>query len=79
MPTIAEAGVTGHAMSNWYDLLAPAATPRANVKKLHAEIVRILNLPDIKERLSSQGAILVGNTPEEFAASLRNEMATAAH
>ena len=78
VPTIAEAGVPGYTMSNWYGLLVPTATPRANVTKLHAEIVRILNLPDIKERLSSQGAILVGNTPEEFAAFLRSEMATAA-
>ena len=78
VPTIAEAGVPGYAMSNWYGLLVPAATPRANVTKLHAEIVRILNLPDIKERLTSQGAILVGNSPEEFSAFLRNEMATAA-
>ncbi len=78
VPTIAEAGVPGYALSNWYGILAPAATPRANITKLHAEIVRILNLPDIKERLTNQGAILVGNTPEEFAAYLRSEMATAA-
>ncbi len=78
VPTIAEAGVPGYAMSNWYGLLVPAATPRANVTKLNAEIVRILNLPDIKERLTSQGAILVGNSPEEFSAFLRSEMATAA-
>ncbi len=78
VPTIAEAGVPGYAMSNWYGLLVPAATPRANVTKLNAEIVRILNLPDIKERLTSQGAILVGNSPEEFSTFLRSEMATAA-
>ena len=78
VPTIAEAGVPGYAMSNWYGLLLPAATPRANVMKLHAELVRILNLPDIKERLTSQGAILVGNSPEDFAALLRSDMATAA-
>jgi len=78
VPTIAEAGVPGYAMSNWYGLLVPAATPRANVTKLNAEIVRILNLPDIKERLTSQGAILVGNSPEEFSVFLRSEMATAA-
>ena len=78
VPTIAEAGVPGYALSNWYGILAPAATPRANITKLHAEIVRILNLPDIKERLTNQGAILVGNTPEEFAAYLRSEMTTAA-
>jgi tripartite-type tricarboxylate transporter receptor subunit TctC len=78
VPTIAEAGVPGYAMSNWYGLLVPAATPRANVTKLSAEIARILNLPDIKDRLTSQGAILVGSTPEEFTAFLRSEMATAA-
>ena len=78
VPTIAEAGVPGYAMSNWYGLLVPAATPRANVTKLSAEIARILNLPEIKERLTSQGAILVGNSPDEFAAFLRSEIATAA-
>ena len=78
VPTIAEAGVPGYAMSNWYGLLVPAATPRANVMKLNAEIVRILNLPDIKDRLTGQGAILVGSSPEEFAAYLRSEMTTAA-
>ena len=78
VPTIAEAGVPGYAMSNWYGLLVPAATPRSNVTKLNAEIVRILNLPDIRERLTSQGAILVGSTPDEFAAFLRSEVAVAA-
>jgi tripartite-type tricarboxylate transporter receptor subunit TctC len=78
VPTIAEAGVPGYAMSNWYGIVVPAATPRANVTKLNAEIVRILNLPDIKERLTHQGAILVGSTPDEFAAFLRSEIATAA-
>lgn len=56
----------------------PSATPRASVTKLNAELVRILNLPEIKDRLTSQGAILVGNSPEEFTAFLRSEMATAA-
>ena len=78
VPTIAEAGVPGYAMSNWYGLLVPSATPRASVMKLNAELTRILNLPEIKERLTSQGAILVGNSPDEFAAFLRSEMATAA-
>ena len=78
VPTIAEAGVPGYAMSNWYGMLVPAATPRANVMKLSAELARILNLPEIKDRLTNQGAILVGSTPEEFAAFLRSEIATAA-
>lgn len=78
VPAIAEAGVPGYAMSNWYGMLVPAATPRANVMKLSTEAARILNLPEIKERLTHQGAILVGNSPDEFAAFLRNEIATAA-
>ena len=77
MPTLIEAGVPGYSMSNWYGLLVPSATPRSSVTKLNAEIARILNLPEIKDRLTSQGAILVGNTPEEFTAFLRSEMATA--
>ena len=78
VPTIAQAGVPGYAMSNWYGLLVPSATPRASVMKLNAEIVRILNLPDIKDRLTGQGAILVGSSPDEFAVFLRSEIATAA-
>ena len=75
LPTIAEAGVPGYAYTNWYGLLAPAGTPRASVSKLQAEVARILNLPDVKERLSAEGALVVAGTPDEFAAFLKREMA----
>jgi len=75
LPTIAEAGVPGYAYTNWYGLLAPAGTPRASVSKLQAEVARILNLPDVKERLSAEGALIVAGTPDEFAAFLKREMA----
>ena len=75
LPTIAEAGVPGYAYTNWYGLLAPAGTPRASVSKLHAEVARILHLPDVKERLSAEGALVVASTPDEFAAFLKREMA----
>jgi tripartite-type tricarboxylate transporter receptor subunit TctC len=78
VPTIAEAGVPGYAMTNWYGMLAPAGMPRASLTKLHAEVTRILNLPELKERLSSEGAEVVASTPEQFAAFLKNEMAIAA-
>ncbi|HET7159627.1 MAG TPA: tripartite tricarboxylate transporter substrate binding protein [Burkholderiales bacterium] len=78
VPTIAEAGVPGYAMTNWYGMLVPAGTPRASLMKLHAEVVRILNLPELKERLASEGAAVVAGTPEQFAAFLKSEMATAA-
>jgi tripartite-type tricarboxylate transporter receptor subunit TctC len=78
VPTIAEAGVPGYVMTNWYGMLVPAGTPRASVMKLHGEVARILNLPELKERLSSEGAEVIASTPEQFAAFLRSEMATAA-
>ena len=78
IPTIAEAGVPGYAMSNWYGMLVTGGTPRTFIQKLHTEVVRILNLPEIKERLAHEGAAVVANTPEQFGAFLREEMAKAA-
>ena len=75
IPTIAEAGVPGYAMTNWYGLLVPGGTPKPVVSKLNAEIVRILNLRDIKDRLAAEGVTVVGSTPEEFAAFLKDEIA----
>ena len=75
IPSIAEAGVPGYDYTNWYGLLAPAGTPRAAISKLHGEVARILNLPEIKERLSGEGALVVASTPDEFATFLKREMA----
>ena len=52
-------------------MLVPKATPRAIVTKLHAEVVRILALPDVRDRLQTAGVEPVGNTPEAFAAQIR--------
>ena len=76
IPTIAESGVPGYAMSNWYGLLVQGGTPRASITKLHAEIVRILGLAEIRERLVNEGATVVASTPDEFVAFLKKEMAT---
>lgn len=78
IPTIAEAGVAGYAVMNWYGLLVPAGTPKPALSKLHAEIVRIVNLPEIRDRLAAEGATVIGSTPEQFAAFLKDEMAKAA-
>ncbi len=75
LPTIAEAGVPGYDATSWFGVLAPAGTPREIVTKLNQEIVRILALPEIKERLSGQGAEPVGNSPEQFAAHIKTEIA----
>ena len=75
IPSIAEAGVPGYDMSNWYGLLVAGRTPRDIYMKLNAEVVRILNLPDVKDRLADDGAAVVGSTPDEFMAFLKQEIA----
>src|SRR6185503_15684172 len=70
IPTIAEAGLPGYEAVQWFGLLAPAATPREIVSRLHAETVRALQSAEVKNRLSADGADPVGSTPEEFAAFL---------
>ena len=74
LPTIAELGFPGIVAENWYGFYAPAATPKEIITRLHDEIVKILRMPDIKERFQSQGTEVVGNTPEQLAAYIRNEM-----
>lgn len=75
IPTIAEAGVPGYEAVQWYGVLAPAATPRDIVTKLHAGVVRALQNPDVRQRLLNDGAEPVGGSPEEFTAYLRSETA----
>lgn len=75
VPAVAEAGVPGYEMTNWYGLFLPAGSPKAALGKLHAEVARILNLPDMKDRLAADGAVVVASTPEQFAAFLKQEMA----
>ncbi|MCX7365033.1 MAG: tripartite tricarboxylate transporter substrate binding protein [Alphaproteobacteria bacterium] len=74
VPTIAEAGVKDCEISEWNALLAPAATPPAVLARLHAEVAKIMRLPDIKEKFADLGASAVGSTPAELAAFLRAEM-----
>ncbi|MEO7726671.1 MAG: tripartite tricarboxylate transporter substrate binding protein [Burkholderiales bacterium] len=74
VPTIAESGVTGFETSTWYGMLAPAGTPRAIVDKLNGEIVRILQLPDVRERLSAEAFELPADTPDQFAAIIKAEL-----
>ena len=73
LPTMAET-VKGYEASTWYGLLAPAATPAPIVARLHQSVVRILAMPDMRERLASQGFEPVGGTPAEFAAYIKSEI-----
>jgi tripartite-type tricarboxylate transporter receptor subunit TctC len=75
LPTIAESGLAGYDVSSWQGVFAPAGTPRPIVTKLNAQIVKILATPEVRERLTSLGADPVGNTPEQFAAYVKAEIA----
>ncbi len=75
VPTIAESGHAGFEANTWYGLLAPAATPAPVVARLNAAANRVLAMPDVRQRLASEGGDALGGTPEEFAAFLRAEHA----
>ena len=73
VPTTVEAGYPDIQTENWYGMVAPAGTPPAVVAKLNRAAVEALHSDDVKKRLNPLGAILVGDTPEEFAAFITRE------
>ncbi len=75
LPTMAEAGVPGFDISTWFGLLAPAGTPADVIAKWNADTVKILNSPDMRERLTAQGAEAAPTTPAEFAQFIGRELA----
>jgi tripartite-type tricarboxylate transporter receptor subunit TctC len=74
LPTVAEAGVPGFEATTWHGVLVPAGTPATIVGKLNAEINRLLQLPDVRERLGNLGAEIIGGTPREFAEHIQREI-----
>ena len=75
LPTIAEGGLPGYEANNWYGLLAPAKTPAAIVERLNREVVKVLNMPNVKEQLFRSGLDASPSTQKEFAAYIKSEMA----
>ncbi len=75
IPTIDESGVPGFDKAFWAGLFAPAGVPEAIVTRLHQTIVKILKDPDFAKRLDAEGAVPVGNSPAEFDAYVRSEIA----
>jgi len=73
VPTVAESGLPGFETSQWYGILAPAGTPDAIVKKLNTELNRILKSPEVVERMTADGSVPQGSTPEEFAKFIDSE------
>ncbi len=75
IPTVSESGVPGYEANSWSAIMAPAGTPRDIINKVHAAIADSLRAPKIREVLAAMGAEPIGNSPDEFARTLRDEMA----
>jgi tripartite-type tricarboxylate transporter receptor subunit TctC len=74
MPTMAELGYPGFDAVPWFGLMAPVGTPQAIIDKVYRETSRALALPDVRKRFAELGVDLIGNTPAEFAAVIRDEI-----
>lgn len=75
VPTVAEAGLKDFDVTTWYGVMVPAGTPRPIVTRLNGELVKIMQAPEVKERLAGMATDPLTSTPEEFAAYLRQEIA----
>jgi tripartite-type tricarboxylate transporter receptor subunit TctC len=73
-PTVAESGVPGFESTSWGGVMAPAGTPASVVSSLHTQIVKVLGMPDVREKLVTMGVEVVGGTPEDFALYLKSEI-----
>jgi tripartite-type tricarboxylate transporter receptor subunit TctC len=74
VPTISEAGVPGFEAENWFGMFTPAKTPKRIVARLNEAVVKVVRSPEIQSRFAALGADAVGNSPEEFAAFVRQDM-----
>ena len=73
LPTVAESGLKGYESSQWYGMLAPAGTPAEILNVLNAHLVKIMQAPDMKQRMTDSGNVAVGSTRDAFAAHLKTE------
>lgn len=74
VPTLAESGLPNYSFDGWVSLVAPAGTPKAVIDRLHAAVKAALALPEVQNRLTSLGVIIVGSTPEEAAQFFKTEL-----
>jgi tripartite-type tricarboxylate transporter receptor subunit TctC len=75
VPTISESGVAGYEFISWNGVHVPAATPRPVAGKLNTELLRVITVPDVKEKMFGLGMDIAGGTPEEFGALVRSDIA----
>ncbi|MGE4257547.1 MAG: tripartite tricarboxylate transporter substrate binding protein [Xanthobacteraceae bacterium] len=74
VPTIAELGFPAYEISSWQGMFAPAGTPKEVIGKINGEVVQMLNAPEVRARISREGADPVGSTPEQFAERVKSEI-----
>ncbi len=74
VPTIAEAGLPGYVFDHWYGMFAPAKTPRPLVNQISQEVARVLNIADVKSKISVRGAVVKPSSPEDFDKFVRAEV-----
>jgi tripartite-type tricarboxylate transporter receptor subunit TctC len=79
VPTVAEAGVPGYEATIWLGIMAPANTPRPIIDQLNAEIIKVMNRPNVKEAWAKQGAVPMPMTPSDFEKFLRADIEKWAH
>ena len=75
LSTVAEAGIPGYEIVAWQGVFAPAGTPNDVVKKIHSDMIAVLNMPDVRLALLAQGLETIASTPEEFSEYIRNDLA----
>jgi len=75
VPTVAESGVPGYELTNWFGLVTRAGTPREIINRVNANVVKVLQMPDVRERLLGMALDPVGDTPEQFGAYIKSETA----
>lgn len=75
LPTVAESGLKGYESSQWYGMMAPAGTPAEILALLNTHLAKIMQAPDMRQRLAGDGLVAVGSTREQFAAHIRTETA----
>ena len=75
VPTAREGGLAGFEFATWFAIVAPAGTPRAVVDRLNAEIIKAVNLPDVREQLQTAGYVIYGSTPEQLTEAISDGLA----
>ncbi|MGZ5167440.1 MAG: Bug family tripartite tricarboxylate transporter substrate binding protein [Burkholderiales bacterium] len=73
--TISESGLPGYEVTNWYGVMMPAGVPKDVLTKIHGDLVKVLKMPDVQQRFQSEGGDTTSNTPEQFAAFIKTEIA----